>query len=72
MTQNGMRLYVCKKIRLYDYLTDQGFIPVKRAHDIYNTDRLVWLYEDTQELRGAIDAYYGRISYGGKTGDVHG
>lgn len=53
-----MSTYVCKKIKLYDYLTNKGYKPYRVATDIYNSERKVWLYDDSKELRSDIDCYY--------------
>lgn len=51
--------YVCRRIRLYSYLTEQGFKPYKVVPDIYNADRVVWLYEDSDgKVTKAVGKYY--------------
>ena len=53
-----MKTYVCKKIKLYEYLTNKGYKPYRVATDIYNAERKVWLYDDSDNLRKDIDNYY--------------
>lgn len=53
--------YVCRKIRLYSYLTELGFKPYRVVPDMYDSDRLVWLYEDTEEIRDAVESYYSEL-----------
>lgn len=50
--------YVCRRIKLYDYLTKQGFRPLFIRADRDNPDRNVWIYEDSIELKYAIEDYY--------------
>lgn len=57
-----MKTYVCKKIKLYEYLTNKGYKPYRVATDIYNAERKVWLYDDSDNLRKDIDNYYKRRS----------
>lgn len=50
--------YVCRKLRLYSFLTDCGFKPYRAVPDMYDSSRLVWLYEDSDEIRDAVEEYY--------------
>lgn len=54
-------VYVCRKIRLYDFLTKKGFKPFKQVTDKNDCKRLVWLYEDTPDLQTAVKEYYSEI-----------
>ena len=57
-----MGLYCCRKIRLYGYLIEQGFKPVRAAPDKWNSERLVWLFEDKDgSVRDAVESYYDSI-----------
>lgn len=53
--------YVCTKIRLYNFLSKKGFIPISIATDKYDTNRLVWIYKNSPELEAAIEEYYSEI-----------
>ena len=53
-----MKTYVCRKIRLYQFLTDNGFVPYKTCADKFDCTRLVWLYEDSSMLRECVEKYY--------------
>jgi hypothetical protein len=55
------QMYVCRKIRLYDYLTKQGFRPVFIRADKNDPNRNVWIYENSIELKYAIETYYSMI-----------
>lgn len=50
-----------KKIRLYSWLSDHGFVPFKAVTDKYNPTRLVWLYPNGEDLQGCISEYYSLI-----------
>lgn len=53
-----MKTYVCRKLYLYYYLTQEGFIPKTTRPDKYDCKKLVWLYDDTQNLRSAVERFY--------------
>lgn len=53
-----MKTYVCRKLYLYYYLTQEGFIPKTTRPDKYDCKKLVWLYDDTQDLRSAVERFY--------------
>jgi len=53
--------YVCKKLKLYEHLTLEGFKPYKTAIDKWDCNRLVWLYDDCDRLQSSITKYYSDI-----------
>ena len=53
-----MKTYVCKRIRLFTFLSTKGFYPYKVDKDRRNKKYLVWLYIDTPELSNAVSEYY--------------
>lgn len=53
-----METYVCTKFRLYNWLSDAGFVPYKTVRDFKNCKYWVWLYDKTPELLDSIDNYY--------------
>lgn len=55
MVKKNADTYVCKRRFLYNGLTKMGFKPYKVAPDMYDCNRLVWLYDDSKELRDAIE-----------------
>lgn len=50
--------YVCRKIRLYNFLLERGFKPIQVRPDRDYTRRLVWIFNDTTALRNAVEDYY--------------
>lgn len=50
--------YVCRKIRLYSFLLDKGHKLVQVRPDRDFPKRLVWIFNDTEELRADIEEYY--------------
>lgn len=52
------RTYVCRKLFLYNFLTERGFVPYKVAPDKWNCNKLVWLYTDCDEIQEAVKEYY--------------
>lgn len=57
-TKHLSKGYVCRKIRLYSFLLDNGFKPVQVRPDREQNERLVWIFDDTQSLRDVIEEYY--------------
>lgn len=53
--------YVCRRIRLYDFLSKKGFQPINVVADKYDSNRVVWIYKNTPELEAAIEEYYSEI-----------
>lgn len=53
--------YVCKKIRLYSFLTEKGFVPYKMVRDNKNPMYLIWLYDDSPKLQQAVTEYYNNL-----------
>lgn len=51
------KIYVVKTMRLNNYLSEQGFIMLRPSKDKNNENFIVFLYEDTKELRQAINNY---------------
>lgn len=60
MNENKQQ-YVCRRIKLYDYLTKRGFRPMFIRADRDDPNRNVWIYEDSIELKCAIEDYYNCI-----------
>ena len=58
MQKNNRHTYVCTKLFLYYFLTDKGFVPYRVAPDKRDCHKLVWLYDDSKEIRDAVDEYY--------------
>lgn len=54
MTNN---LYTIKTITMYTHLIRKGFKPIEIVPNIYIPDFVVWKFEDTKELRKAMQEY---------------
>ena len=52
------KTYVCRKLFLYNFLTNRGFRPYRTAPDKWDCKKTVWLYDDTPEIRNAVEDYY--------------
>lgn len=55
--------YVCKRIRLYNYLSERGVYPIEHKVDKDNPKFYVWFYKSTEELGKLINSYYNRVEY---------
>ena len=42
-----MKTYVCKRLRLFNYLTTNGFIPFRQCADFKDNTKYVWLFADS-------------------------
>lgn len=51
-------MYVCRRVKLCGFLIGKGFQYLFSRPDRKNKDYSVWLFEDTPELRAAIEEYY--------------
>jgi hypothetical protein len=50
--------FVCKRIRLYTYLKEQGFKESKVRPDRNNPHYVVWIFENNERLQQAIGKFY--------------
>lgn len=54
------KTYVCRKLWLYELLTERGFVPYKVCVDKYDCHKLAWLYTDSPELQDVVKEYYSK------------
>lgn len=52
-----MKIYVIKTTRLNEHVAKHGFKMIRPQRDRYNPSFVVFLYEDTEELRECIGRY---------------
>lgn len=52
-----MKRYVIKTITMTKYLTEKGFKIIDTLPNIHKPNFVVWLFEDTDELRKALNNY---------------
>ena len=43
--------------RLVEWLRDYGFLPIGTRPDLYNPDKIVWLYKTSDELLEVLNDY---------------
>lgn len=55
--------YTCKRIRLYNWLSDQGVYPKDRMRDVDNPRFYVWIYDMNDNVAKLIKQYYNRKEY---------
>lgn len=69
MNEQGitMKYYVCRKMRLLEFLSDKGFRYIKVQQDRKCPSRDVWIYEKTDELMYAVEEYYNRPYFTNET-----
>ena len=53
-----MNYYICRKMRLLDWLVKRGHQPLREQVDIKNPRMKVWVYESTPELLDCVEDYY--------------
>ena len=49
------KTYVCRKLFLYNLLTERGFVPFRVAPDKYNCRHTIWLYSNSPELEAVVE-----------------
>lgn len=50
--------YICTRWRLFTYLTERGFKPVKVIPDITRLDFKNWVFDNSDELESALSEYF--------------
>lgn len=50
--------YCCTSFRKYDFLTHRGFEVKNIRKNFYDANKSVWFFDDTPELREAVNYYY--------------
>ena len=55
-------IYVCKRLRLYTYLKENGFNELYSRPDFKNIKYLVWTFKDSRELQAKIKEYYDKVN----------
>lgn len=56
-------VFICKRLRLYNYLSKMGFKPFGTAIDKTNPDYTNWLFDVTPELTETIRRWFGEDCY---------
>ncbi len=56
--ETRMKYYICRRIKLLTFLQNKGFQYIMHEPDKYNPKYTIWLFEDTEEIRKAVDEYY--------------
>jgi len=56
-----MKYYICKRLRMLEYLRKKGFVPQRTMPDINNPKFNVWQFEYTSDLEQAIRIYFAEI-----------
>lgn len=51
-------MYVCRKIRICNYLMSKGFKPHHTEPSIKDPGRIVWMFENHPKLSAAVEEYY--------------
>ena len=57
---DNVNVYVCRRIRLFEVLTNAGFVPFKTRPDRKNPKYNVWLFLDSKELREEVEKFYSK------------
>ena len=52
------KIFVCKRIRVLNYLINAGFEPYETIVDADNLNYKNWLFERTEALTKALDDYF--------------
>lgn len=49
--------YICKRLRLLDYLMEKGFKPKKTLPDARNPKYNVWIFDNSPELADSVEDF---------------
>lgn len=55
---NPRNVYVCRRIKLYNYLINRGFHVEQVRGDKFDPKRLVWIFANSPQLEQAVTDYY--------------
>ena len=53
--------YTCKRLRMLEYLKNEGFIPYLTLPDVDNPRYNVWLFHNTPELEDTVENYFAKM-----------
>lgn len=51
------KYYICKRLRLLEFLRNKGFLPIRTEPDIKNPRYNVWIFENSTDLLDTIDEF---------------
>lgn len=54
-------VYVCKRLRLYNWLIEHGFASFCKRRDRENYKYYVWMFSNSQALQDCISEYYNNV-----------
>ena len=60
--KHSREFYTCKRMRLLQYLKEQGFLPELTLPDVSNPKFNVWKFRNSPELEEAIDRYFEELN----------
>lgn len=63
-----MKTYLCRRIKLYNFLCDKGFEPLQVVHDKFNSKYYNWVFEEDEKLMSAVSEYYAQPTHIRKDG----
>ena len=53
--------YICIRPKLYSLLVNSGFTPIRISPNLRNPKFLVWIFEETPELKKIVDDFYSSL-----------
>lgn len=59
------KVYVCKRLKLFSWLTENGFTPFKQVQDDNNPRYMCWLFVNSAQLQKSISEYYAQPTHRG-------
>ena len=58
MNETNKKPYVCKRLRMCEYLVNRGFTPSATIPDATNPRYKWWLFDTSDELDAAVREYF--------------
>lgn len=65
--EKAQKVYVCKRLRVLNYLTLHGFKYEYVLPDVHNPEMLNWIFPRSKELSTALDCFYDNETQNRKT-----
>lgn len=53
--------YICKRYRMYDWLTKRGWKPTRTITDVHNSDYINWVYKTSEKFNSDVELYFEQL-----------
>lgn len=53
--------YICRRYRMYDWLTQRGWKPTRIITDIQRSDYINWVYDTSEAFNADVELYFEQL-----------